>query len=361
MRIAIVGTGHVGLVTGACFAERGHEVLCVDNDERKIQMLLEGRMPFYEPGLAALVKKGRARKRLVFGTSLQKAAQYGPIVFLAVGTPSGPGGASDMTALEAASRQLARHAKGYLLVVEKSTVPARTGEKVKRTLDRESRPGVILDVASNPEFLREGSAVEDALCPDRIVIGVSNKKAERILREVYRGHKAPLIVTDISSAEIIKHASNALLATKISFINAVAHLCEACGADVELVARGVGLDPRIGEAFLKAGLGYGGSCFPKDVDAFYRLSVELGAPMEILQEVQKINREQLGRFLRRVEQELWVLRGKTIAQFGLAFKPDTDDVRESIALGCARALAEAGAKVRAFDPQAMDADRKSVV
>lgn len=353
MKLSIIGTGHVGLVTGACFAERGHEVLCVDVDAAKVAALKRGRMTIYEPGLEDLVRRNAKAGRLRFGRSNEEAVAFGRVVFLCVPTPPLPDGMADLSFMEAVSRDVARALREYRLIVDKSTVPVRTGERVRQVIAKYAPSKADFDVASNPEFLREGAAVEDTLRPDRIVFGVESRRAEMILREVYEPFKAPLVVTDIKSAELIKHASNSFLALKISYANALADLCERSGADVSQVVRGMGMDRRIGPSFLNAGIGYGGSCFPKDVAAFEAISRELGADFRLLKEVQRINEAARESFVKKIEKELWILKGKTIAALGLSFKPDTDDVRESVGLKVVRALLERGAKVRGYDPQAL--------
>lgn len=360
MKTSIIGTGHVGLVTGACFAERGHQVLCVDVDRAKIAALRGGKVPIFEPGLEPLVARNVKAGRLRFGTTNREAVAFGDVVFICVPTPPLPDGKADLSYLEAVSRDIARHLDGYRLVVDKSTVPVHTGERVHEVITRHSPAGADFDVASNPEFLREGAAIEDALNPDRVVFGVESERAERVLRELYAPFKASVLATDIKSAELIKHASNSFLALKISFANALAAICERAGANVLEVTRGMGMDQRIGAAFLNPGIGYGGSCFPKDVAAFEAISKDLGYDFRLLREVQRINEEAREGFLKKVEQELWILKGKTIAAFGLSFKPGTDDVRESVALKVVQELLARGAIVRAYDPQALDQARKVV-
>ncbi|MBI4230602.1 MAG: UDP-glucose/GDP-mannose dehydrogenase family protein, partial [Planctomycetes bacterium] len=320
MNLTIIGTGYVGLVTGAVFAERGHAVLCVDKVVEKIDLLNRGGMPIYEPGIEESVAASRKAGRLRFGTDIAEGVRSADVIFLCVDTPPHESGSADLSSIEAASNQIARHLDRYKVIVEKSTVPVKTGERVRQTIARKCPEGVEFDVASNPEFLREGSALADARKPDRIVLGVSSERAGAVLRSLYASFEAPLIVTDIPSAEIIKHAANSFLAMKISFANAVSRICELAGADVAEVMRGVGLDRRIGPAFLDAGFGYGGSCFPKDVAAFHRIAQELGYDFRLLQEVQKINEEQRQHVLHKLEQEVWILKGKRIALLGLAFK-----------------------------------------
>jgi len=354
MNISIIGTGHVGLITGACFAERGHRVLCVDSDERKIKLLKSRTMPIYEPGLEPVVLRNMKAGRLRFGGTNADAVHFGKVVFICVPTPPTPSGGADLSYIESVSRDIARSLSQYRLVVEKSTVPVRTGGHVKSVITKYAKKGVDFDVASNPEFLREGSAIQDTLHPDRIVFGVETPRAETVLREVYKPFKAPIVVTDIKSAELIKHASNSFLALKISYANALAAVCERAGASVTEVVRGMGMDARIGQSFLNAGIGYGGSCFPKDVAAFEAISRDLGYEFGILREVIKVNQEARERFVKKVEQELWIVKGKTIAAFGLSFKPNTDDLRESVAMAVVQRLASQGAQVRAYDPQAME-------
>jgi UDPglucose 6-dehydrogenase len=353
MNLAIVGSGYVGLVTGACFADVGHRVICVDNDLKKVHQLQDGLIPIYEPGLEELVKKNVAAGRLSFTASIGEAVEASKVIFIAVPTPPQPDGSVDLSFVEGVAREIAVHINEYKIVVDKSTVPVKTGEKVAQTIGR-CNPGADIDVVSNPEFLREGSAVEDLMKPDRIVVGVSSERAIPAMREIYEPFHAPIMFTDLNSAELIKHAANSFLALKISYINAVAAICEASGANVERVADGMGADKRIGRAFLNAGIGYGGSCFPKDISAFIRISRELGYPFHLLEEVEKINAGQKERFLKKIREALWVLRQKKIGVLGLAFKGNTDDVRSSVAISVVQQLLAEGAEVRAFDPKAMD-------
>lgn len=357
MKLTIIGSGYVGLTTGACFADVGHQVVCVDNDEQKVQMLLAGGLPIYEPGLAELVKKNIASRRLRFTSSTEEGVEHGEVLFIAVPTPQQPDGSVDLSFIEKVAREIAQHLRSYRVVVDKSTVPVRTGEKVTQTIRRYAKPGVEFDVISNPEFLREGSAVADLMKPDRIVIGGNSDRALALMQKVYEPFAAPVIVTDINSAELIKHAANSFLALKISYINAISEICEAAGADVRKVADGIGADKRIGRAFLNAGLGYGGSCFPKDIAAFIAISQQLGVPFNLLKEVQHLNAHQLDRFLKAVREALWVLKDKRIAVWGLSFKPNTDDVRSSVAITLVENLVAEGAVVSAYDPQAMEKAR----
>lgn len=356
MDLCIIGSGYVGLVTGACFAEVGHNVICVDNDQRKVDALQAGKIPIYEPGLEDLVYRNVSARRLRFTNSIHDGVNHSQIVFIAVPTPPQPDGSVDLSYIEKVAREIAGVLKKdeYRVIVDKSTVPVKTGEKVAETIKRYNKAGADFDVVSNPEFLREGCAVPDLMHPDRIVIGSSSDRALALMKKVYEPFMAPILVTDINSAELIKHAANSFLALKISYINAVSAICEASGADVEKVADGIGADKRIGRNFLNAGLGYGGSCFPKDIAAFIAISEDLGIPFTLLKEVQKINRDQKERFLKGLRDTLWVLRDKKIAVWGLTFKPDTDDVRSSVAIDIINDLVREGATVTAYDPKGME-------
>lgn len=362
MNIAIVGSGYVGLVTGVCLAHIGHTVICVDNNEDKIKKLKKAFIPIYEPGLEDLIKKYLKNGRLSFTSSIQEATKKSMVIFIAVGTPSKKNGDADLTYVENVAREIALNMTSYKLIVEKSTVPAETGKRIERTIRLNipkkyrlgSKFAFDFDVASNPEFLREGSAIEDFMNPDRVVIGVESKRAEDLLREIYKPLKPHMVVTDINSAELIKHASNSFLATKISFINAIAQICGHVNADVLKVAEGMGFDKRIGRKFLDAGIGYGGSCFPKDVDAFIRLSEKSGYNFALLKEVRNINEFQKTAFVRMIEDKLWIIKNKTIGILGLAFKPNTDDMRNAPSIDIINTLQHEGAVIRAYDPQAMD-------
>lgn len=354
MKICIIGTGYVGLVTGTCFAEIGHEVVCVDKDVAKVKVLQAGGMPIYEPGLSELVQKNVARGRLKFTASTQEGVESGDVVFIAVPTPPHPDGSVDLSFIEGVAREIASCMTTYKIVVDKSTVPVKTGDKVAETIKRYCKAKVEFDVVSNPEFLREGFAIDDFLKPDRIVIGVKSQRAVPAMREIYAPIQAPLIVTDINSAELIKHAANSFLALKISYINAVSVICEASGANVIEVANGMGMDARIGRRFLDAGLGYGGSCFPKDLSAFIKISEQLGYDFRLLKEVQTINAGQMERFVKKIIETLWVAKDKTLGVLGLAFKQNTDDVRQSPAIELCQRLQAEGATLRVYDPQAMD-------
>ena len=370
MNVCVMGTGYVGLVTGACLAEIGHQVLCMDDDARKIEILLAGGMPIYEPYLEGMVKRSRAAGHLQFTTDVTEAVREAALIFICVNTPPLPDGEADLSYVELATRRIAEHASRSTLITEKSTVPVQTGAWIEKTLAIYSkRPGVEFDVASNPEFTREGMAVEDFLHPDRSVVGVSSARAEQTLRELYapivegrfrcpihadcrQDRAVPFLVTDLRSAELIKHASNSFLAMKISFANALADVCELAGGDVLQVVKGVGLDKRIGRAFLNAGIGFGGSCFPKDVKAFVKIAEKGGYDFALLKEVDRINERRREMVLEKLKRALWILRGKRIGLLGLAFKPDTDDVRQAPALAIARRFLEEGAEVRGYDPQA---------
>jgi UDPglucose 6-dehydrogenase len=356
MDLSIVGSGYVGLVSGACFAEVGHNVICVDNDPRKVESLQAGRIPIYEPGLEELVLRNVAAGRLRFTNSIEDGVDHSEVVFIAVPTPPQPDGSVDLSYIERVAREIAAVLKpdAYRVVVDKSTVPVKTGDKVSETIKRYGRAGAVFDVVSNPEFLREGCAVNDLMHPDRIVIGSKSDRALALMKKLYEPFMAPILVTDINSAELIKHAANSFLALKISYINAVSAICEASGADVEKVADGIGMDRRIGRNFLNAGLGYGGSCFPKDLAAFIAISDHLGVPFDLLKEVQRINTSQRNRFLKSLRDALWILRGKHIAVWGLTFKPDTDDIRCSVAIEIVAELLSEGAHVSVYDPKGME-------
>ncbi|ESR22700.1 UDP-glucose dehydrogenase family protein [Lutibaculum baratangense] len=362
MKIAMIGTGYVGLVSGACFADFGHEVVCVDKDELKIKRLLKNEIPIYEPGLDVLVAGNQTVGRLSFTTDLPSAVKGADAVFIAVGTPSRRGdGHADLSYVYAAAEEVAKAADGYVVVVTKSTVPVCTGDEVERIV-REARPDLKIDVASNPEFLREGSAIEDFKRPDRVVIGVENEKAREVMRLLYRPlfiNETPLLFTRRRTAELTKYAANAFLATKISFINEIADLCEKTGADVQDVARGIGLDRRIGSKFLHAGPGFGGSCFPKDTLALVRTAEQFEAPTRIVEAVMQVNDARKGRMADRIIEACGgSLQGRTVAVLGVAFKPQTDDMREAPSIDIVGRLKAAGATVKAYDPAAMGEAKK---
>ena len=358
MNIGVMGCGYVGLVTGAVFADMGNDVAAVEIDQPKLAMLKAGEMPIFEPGLEEMVRRNLKEQRLAFTDDAGAAIERSDVIFIAVGTPPKSNGETDLSQVEAAARTIAAHMNRYKVVVNKSTVPVGTGNLVRRIIDQEkSDPEVKFDVVSNPEFLREGSAIQDTLYPDRIVIGAPNKDVAMILLELYHSLERPMLLTDVASAEIIKYASNAFLATKISFINTIADLCERAGADVTQVAKGIGADHRIGSHFLQAGLGYGGSCFPKDVDSLIHTAAQLGIDVEILRAVTQVNRTRVDHFVSRVETEMGPVSGKTIGILGLAFKPETDDMREAKSIEIIARLVELGAIVKAYDPVAMEKAR----
>ena len=354
MRLCIIGTGYVGLVTGTCFAEVGHEVVCVDNNADKVRHLQAGGIPIYEPGLDEMVPRNVAAGRLRFTNSIVDGVESSDVVFIAVPTPPQADGSVDLSFIEGVAREIAGCMTRYKIIVDKSTVPVKTGEKVAETIKRYNKARVDFDVVSNPEFLREGFAVEDLMKPDRVVVGVLSQRPVVAMREVYAPFDAPFIVTDINSAELIKHAANSFLALKISYINAVAAVCEASGANVVEVAAGMGLDRRIGRQFLNAGIGFGGSCFPKDLSAFIKIAEQLGVDFRLLKEVQSINTGQMDRFLKKITETLWVLKDKRLGVLGLAFKQNTDDVRLSPAIELCQRLIKEGAWLRVHDPKAME-------
>lgn len=356
MKISIIGSGYVGLVSGACFAEVGHHVICVDNNQRKIDALLAGEIPIYEPGLDEIITRNVNAGRLEFTSSIAEGVKKSDVIFIAVPTPPQEDGSVDLSYIERVAREIAGvlPAHEYRVIVDKSTVPVKTGDKVAETIKRYGPASASFDVVSNPEFLREGCAVDDLMKPDRIVIGSRSDRAIDLMKKIYEPFMAPILVTDINSAELIKHAANSFLALKISYINAVSAICEVSGADIEKVADGIGMDRRIGRNFLNAGLGYGGSCFPKDIAAFIAISDELGVPFDLLKEVQRINAAQRERFMKKLRNTLWILQDKKIAVWGLSFKPDTDDIRSSVAIDLANDLIKEKAVVTAYDPKGME-------
>jgi len=351
MKIAVIGTGYVGIVTAAGLAEFGHTVIGADKVAEKIVKISNGEVPIYEPGLETLLKANLKKGTLTFSSDLDRTIQAADVIFVCVGTPQGDDGSADMSQIEEVSRQIAQNLNKYKVVVEKSTVPVKTSSWIKRTITLYKKSDQEFDVASNPEFLREGSAVDDFLKPDRIIIGVESDRARDMLTKIYARFEDRLFVTNIDTAELIKHASNSFLAMKISYINLMANLCERTNADVEQVAKGMGLDPRIGERFLKAGLGYGGSCFPKDLKALIKIGEDLGVNMNLLKETDRVNAERTRLFLEKIKRALWILKDKRIGLLGLAFKPETDDIREAPAIQLIKDLLNEGAILRLYDPE----------
>jgi UDPglucose 6-dehydrogenase len=358
MKIAVIGTGYVGLVAGACFAESGNDVICVDKDEAKIRMLRRGRMPIYEPGLEEMVRRNRLEKRLTFTTMLPKAVRDSTLVFVAVGTPQGEDGAADLQHVLTVAKDIAKAMNGYKVIVDKSTVPVGTSVKVREVIRRETTHP--FSVVSNPEFLKQGAAIDDFMKPDRVIVGAEDPRGAELMLELYAPFTrtgAPIMVMDCASAELTKYAANAMLATRISFMNEVANVCELVGADVDQVRRAIGSDRRIGSSFLFPGVGYGGSCFPKDVKAMIHFAAEKSYDFKILHAVQAVNQLQKVRLIAKMQAHFGSLKGKTIAVWGLAFKPRTDDMREAPSIALIGALLEAGAKVQAFDPEAVKVAR----
>ncbi|NQU16577.1 MAG: UDP-glucose/GDP-mannose dehydrogenase family protein [Candidatus Saganbacteria bacterium] len=367
MKIAVVGSGYVGLVTGACLANLGNNVICIDNDKKRIAILKKGKIPFYEPGLPELVEKNYKAGRLSFSFDLGAAVESCEVIFIAVGTPPKKGGEADISAVEAVACAIAKELKknnsknlGFKVIVNKSTVPVGMGDVVTTILVKNGVSERFFSVVSNPEFLREGSALSDFMNPDRIVIGASNNKAFNVITELYRPLNAHIIFTSVKSAELIKYASNSFLATKISFINEIANICERVGSDVVEVANGMGLDKRIGRQFLNSGLGYGGSCFPKDISALNHLAKTLGYNAKILDAVSMVNDDQIKRFLQKIKKRFKSLKNRKITVLGLAFKPETDDLRDAPSLKIIAALLKSGAKILAYDPVAEPSAKKSL-
>jgi UDPglucose 6-dehydrogenase len=372
VRLTVIGCGYVGLVTGACLAAAGHEVHCTDIDEKRIDQLKAGKVPIYEEHLDEVLRRAAAEKKISYTSDAGEAIRAGEVIFICVGTPPKETGEADLSAIDHVARQIAREARTPKLVVEKSTVPALTGVQLQKALAAYSRDGAVkFEVASNPEFLREGTAVGDFFHPDRIVVGVENEKSAAVMREIYtpilerkfhcpvhagkcpKGTSGELLITTINSAELIKHASNSFLALKISYANVISDLCERIGADVEEVTHAMGLDPRIGTQFLKAGLGFGGFCFPKDIQAFIHLSSSMGVEFDMLKAAERVNKQRIDRFFDKIHKALWVIKGKKVAVLGLAFKANTDDIRFAPALDVIRRLLDEGAEVHATDPEAM--------
>ena len=363
MYISVIGTGYVGLVTGACFAEFGLNVLCMDRDESRITSLEKGEVPFYEPGLAELVTKNLNAGRLRFTSDLHKAVDEALVVFIAVGTPSRTDGSADLSFVDEVAKSIGTRMTGFKIVVNKSTVPVGTADRVRGIIKENQASPINFCVVSNPEFLREGSALEDFMRPNRVVIGADSPEAIAIMKDLYRPLyliEAPIVVTDVRTAEVIKYASNVFLATKISFINEMANLCELVGADVQMVSKGMGLDKRIGSKFLHAGPGFGGSCFGKDTAALINIGTEAGYDMKVAKATKQVNEEQRGRMVEKIQSVVGDLKGKTIALLGLAFKPNTDDIRDSPALYLADRLLQAGCTVRSYDPEALEESMKVV-
>lgn len=361
-RICVIGTGYVGLVTGACLADFGNRVICADIDEDKIQKLLKGIIPIYEPGLKEVVDRNVKKKYLFFSTDVVASIRDSEVIFIAVGTPPGAGGEADLSTVLKVSETIAKNLNGYKVIVTKSTVPAGTGQKVRQVILRHGPAQAEFDVVSNPEFLREGSAVDDFMRPDRVVIGASSEKAIEIMRQVYRPlyiNETPMVITNVETSEMIKYASNAFLAVKISFINEVANICDKIGADVKVVAKAMGLDGRISPKFLHAGAGYGGSCFPKDTLALLKTSQDVGVPTMVVEAAIKANEKQKLSMVEKIKQLTGDLKGKTIALLGIAFKPNTDDTRDAPSLVIMDEVLKAGGKIRAYDPAAMDVVRSS--
>ncbi|MFH1612152.1 MAG: UDP-glucose/GDP-mannose dehydrogenase family protein [bacterium] len=357
-KICIIGTGYIGLVSGACFAELGNKVICVDQDQEKIFLLEQGICPIYEPGLSELIIKNKLANKLFFTTDIDTAIKESDIIFIAVGTPPLENGEADLSAIEDVSKIIAKKMNGYKLIVEKSTVPIKTNLWVKHTIKIHQNEHLDFDLASNPEFLREGSAVQDFMKPDRIVIGVESEKAEKILKELYAPLNSLIIVTDINSAELIKHASNCFLAMKISYINVISDLCEKIGADIEKVAFGMGTDKRIGCSSLKAGLGFGGFCFPKDLSAFIKIAKETGVNFNFLEDTLAINKKRKEQLVKKIKDALWILSNKTIGILGLSFKPDTDDLREASSLYIIEMLQKENCNIKFYDPVSMPKAKK---
>ncbi|MSR25198.1 MAG: UDP-glucose/GDP-mannose dehydrogenase family protein [Nitrospiraceae bacterium] len=361
MHISVIGTGYVGLVTGACFAEFGLTVTCMDSDSKRIGKLEKGEVPFYEPGITELVAKGIRDNRLTFTTDIAKAVDEALVIFIAVGTPSRSDGSADLSYVEEVGRGIAKHMTGYKVIATKSTVPVGTGEKLREVIKASQKQPIRFDIVSNPEFLREGSAIEDFLRPNRVVIGADSAEAVAIMKNLYRPLyllETPIVITDIPTAEMIKYASNAFLATKVSFINEIANLCEKVGANVQVVSKGMGLDHRIGSKFLHAGPGFGGSCFPKDVAALIQTGDRVGSEMQIAKAAAAVNERQKLAMVEKIRQTLGGLQGKTVGVLGLSFKPNTNDLRDAPALTIIEGLLNAGCAVRAYDPVSLEEGSK---
>lgn len=355
MKITIIGAGYVGLVNAVGFAELGNEIMCIEKDSSKLNKLSQGISPIYEPGLTEMLQKHIKQNKIHFTDKIEDGIVFSDIIFLCVGTPQNDDGKADLSQVEEVAKEMAKNMKSYKLIIEKSTVPVNTHQWVKTVIKRYARKNIEFDIASNPEFLKEGSAIRDFMNPDRIVVGLEGERAKQIFKQIYKpftDKKVPLIITTPAAAELIKHASNSFLATKISYINMVSALCEKVGADINMVAEGMGYDKRIGRDFLKAGIGYGGSCFPKDVKAFIKIAEEHGIDFNLLEEVEKINTTRRIKFVEKVDDILWIIKDKNIAVWGLAFKPNTDDIREAPAIDIVRELEKVGANLRLYDPKA---------
>ncbi len=365
MKISIIGTGYVGLTTGVCMADLGHQVICVDNDQEKLEKLKKGKSPIYEPGLEDLIVKNQKSKNLFFSDDISLATKESEIIFICVNTPPKQDGRADLKYVEKVAKEIAQFINGdYKIIVDKSTVPVKTAEKVKETIIKYGNGNINFDVVSNPEFLKEGTAIEDTIKPDRIVIGVESQKAKEKMLELYKPiiekNNIPVKITSVRSAELIKHGANTFLATKISFANLIAQTCEEAGADALEVLESIGLDERIGKHFLNPGIGFGGSCFPKDIAAYKKTLETLGIDNSFIESVEKINEEILKRFIKKIEKELWVIDNKEIAVWGLSFKPNTDDIRNSPSLKLIKKLKEDGANIQAYDPQALKNAKKEI-
>lgn len=361
MHIGIIGAGYVGLVTGACFAEFGLFVTCVDKDEKKISALKKGIIPFYEPGIEDLVKRNIKQERLRFTTKIKKAVESSLVIFIAVGTPRRGDGSADMKYVEEVAREIAKHMEDYKVIVTKSTVPVGTGQKIRDIISRNLKEQIDFDIVSNPEFLREGAAIEDFMRPNRVVIGAKSPQAVAIMRDLYKPLyliETPFVITNVETAELIKYASNSFLAAKISFINEMSALCEKVGADVHMVAKGMGLDQRIGAKFLHPGPGYGGSCLPKDTNALLKMAEDHEVELGIIDAAVKANERQKEKTVQKIREAIGPLKGKTFAVLGLSFKPNTDDIRDAPSLSIIRSLLDEGADIRAYDPVAMDETKK---
>ncbi len=360
MNICVIGTGYVGLVTGVVFADLGNDVICVDNDKEKIKLLNKGIMPIYEPGLKEMVQSNVEDQRLIFTTDLSEGVRRSEIIFICVGTPSRDNGETDISYIKEAAKGIAKSLNGYKIIVNKSTVPVGTGDFVREIIDKDKEKDVDFDVVSNPEFLREGSAIQDTLAPERIVIGAPTNKVAMKLLELYATLGKPMLITDIYSAEMIKYASNAFLAMKISFINKIANICESTGANVSDVAKGIGYDSRIGGSFLNAGLGFGGSCFPKDTRSLVHTAKKFGHDFNLLKSVIEINDSRAGHFVNMMREKIGGLKEKTIGILGLSFKPNTDDMRDAKSIEIIKIMLSGGARIKAYDPVAMENARKII-